>query len=87
MAPGTGTVSTTLDFSSGDDTRGWNHLESRAAVARVSADPPLSSMSSARRRQDRLLFNERIYHVDPACHRESAREAECQLSTPSTTVN
>jgi len=34
-----------------------------------------------------LLFNERIYHVDPACHRESAREAECQLSTPSTTVN
>jgi hypothetical protein len=33
------------------------------------------------------LFNKRLRHVEPACHRESGREAECQLSTSRTTVN
>lgn len=33
------------------------------------------------------LFNPRERHAQTACHQESAREAECQLSTPGMTVN
>jgi hypothetical protein len=32
------------------------------------------------------LFNERHHHIEPVCRREPIREAECQLSTPRTTV-
>jgi len=33
------------------------------------------------------LFNKGLRRAEPACHRESVRAAECQLSTPRTTVN
>jgi hypothetical protein len=33
------------------------------------------------------LFNKSLGRAGPACHREPVRAAECQLSTPKTTVN
>jgi hypothetical protein len=39
-----------------------------------------SSPTGADCRRDPRLFNERLPHAGPACHRESVCEAECQLS-------
>ena len=33
------------------------------------------------------VFNKSLPRAGPACHRESVRAAECQLSTSRTTVN
>jgi hypothetical protein len=38
---------------------------------------------TAPRHQIPRLFNNRVHHVEPACHRELVRGAECQLSTSS----
>ena len=47
---------------------------------------PITGFKTHIQNQPRL-FNKSLRRAGPACHRESVRAAECQLSTPRTTVN
>jgi hypothetical protein len=60
--------------------------------AAVSGHHALATLDGPRTRyqpqpRSLALFNKRVHYAGQACHRESAPEAECQLSTSRTTVN
>jgi hypothetical protein len=66
-----------------DDAEGWTSCWALGMTGLTPAGRRSRCPRSARPR----LFNDSLRRAGPACHRESVRAAECQLSTSRTTVN